>query len=118
MFQKSADKRFHPNVVGSPRDVCRAAANSAYHDVDLHAGATGRVESVDDLRIDEGIAFYPDLRGLTASRVIDFVGNVAQQRLLESDWRNRPARFRRLGIAGDEIENARDVSSDRRVGGE
>ena len=49
----------------------------------------------------------------------DLLGDVAQQPLLQRDRRDRhqlePVR---LGVAGDEIEDARDVAADRRIGGE
>ena len=42
MFQKSADDRLNSNIVGEPGDAWPQAANSADHDVDLHAGAARR----------------------------------------------------------------------------
>ena len=62
VLQEAADERLHANIVGQPGHARPQAANSAYHDVDLHARAAGRIESVDDLRIDERVAFHPDLR--------------------------------------------------------
>src|ERR1700751_2317409 len=116
MFQESTDQRLDPNVVGKPRNAGAQTANSAYHDVDLHALATGGVESVDDLRIYERIAFDPDLGGPTQSRVVDFISDVTQQRFLERNRRNRHLlKAVRLGVAGDEIENTRDIPSDRGV---
>ena len=57
--------------------------------------------------------------GRPSPGVVDLVGDIAQQRFLERDRRNRHLlEAVRLGIAGDEIENARDVASDRRIGGE
>ena len=57
--------------------------------------------------------------GLPGLGVVDLLVDVAQQRLLERDRRDRqllePVR---LGVAGDEVEHARDVAADRRVGGE
>ena len=119
MLQKSADKRLDADVVGEAGDARPQAANAAYHDVDLHACPTGGVESVDDLRIDERIAFDPDLRWPAEPGVVDLIGDIAQQRFLERDRRNRHLlETVGLGIAGDEIENAGDVAPDRRIGGE
>src|SRR6202035_1686934 len=50
---------------------------------------------------------------------VDFISNIAQQRLLKRDWRNRHLlETVRLGVASDEIEYARDISPNRRVRGE
>src|SRR5271170_7951345 len=116
MLQKSADKGFHANIVGESGDAGPQTAYAADHDVDLDAGAARRIESVDDLRIDERIAFDPDLRRPAEPGVVDLVGNISQQRFLERDRRNRHLlETIRLRITGDEIENARDVASDSRI---
>src|SRR6516164_9259604 len=119
VLEEPADQRLDANIVGKAWDARPQTANSAYHDIDLDAFATGGVESVDDLRIDERIAFDPDLRRLAQSRVVDFIGDIAQQCFLERDRRNRHLlEAVRLGIAGDEIEDARNVPPDRRISSE
>ena len=51
-------------------------------------------------------------------RIINLVGDIAQQRLLQRDRRDRHLlQAVRLGVAGDEIEYARHIPADRRVGG-
>ena len=49
----------------------------------------------------------------------DLGGDVVEDALLEADRRHRqPFEIGRLGIAGDEVEDAGDVAADRRIGGE
>ena len=79
VFEKSADERLHANIVGEAGHTRPQTANAADHDVDLHAVAAGGIEGVDDLRVDERVAFDPDLRRLAEPGVVDLVGDIAQQ---------------------------------------
>ncbi len=78
-----------------------------------------RIERVDDLGIDQRVALAPNRRRPAGPGELDLFFDVTQQLLLQRERRDRqqlePVR---LGVAGDEIEHARDVAADRRVGGE
>ena len=117
VLQKSPDQRLHPNVLGEAGHAGPQTAYAADHDIDLHACAASGIKGVDDLWVDERIAFYPDLGRLAEPGIVNLVGDVAQQRLLERDRRNRHLlKTVGLGIAGDEIENTGHVPPDRRIG--
>src|SRR6202021_3359314 len=119
MLQESADERLDANIVGKSWNARPQATNSTYHDVDLHAFPTGRIESIDDLRIDERVALDPDLRRPARSPIVDFISDTAQKCLLECDRRNRHLlKSVRLGVARDEIKYARDISPNRHTRGE
>ena len=115
VFQKSANERLHANIVGKAGDARPQTADAADHDVDLHPGAASAARA----RAVAAAAGSGRRRRPVKPGVVDLVGDVAQQRLLERDRRNRHLlETIRLSIAGDEIENAGDVASDRRIGGE
>ena len=70
MLQESANKRLDANVVGKSRDARPQTTDTTYDDVDLHAFATGGVESVYDLRIDQCVAstgVARNVRSITAA---------------------------------------------------
>ena len=57
--------------------------------------------------------------GLAGLGVGDLLRDVLEEALLQRDRRDRhPLEPGRLGIAGDEIEDARDIAPDHRIGGE
>src|SRR5215471_4180958 len=64
VLEEAADDRLDANAVGKPRSAWAQAADSAYNEIDLDAGARGGVERVDDLRVDQRIHLHPDRRRL------------------------------------------------------
>src|SRR6202041_3240577 len=119
MLHESADERLDANIVGKSWNARPQATDSTYHDVDLHAFPTGRIESIDDLRIDERVALDPDLRRPAQSPIVNFISDTAQKRLLECDRRNRHLlKSVRLGVTRDEIKYSRNISPNRRIRGE
>src|SRR5664279_273788 len=119
MFEKPADDRFDPYVFGQALDTWSEAANPAHDEVNIDPRVACFVESIDDLWIDKGIAFCPDRAGLAGFDEGDLLSNMFEKPRFERDWRDRHA-FEPSGlcIAGDIIENPRDVAPDDRIGGE
>ena len=63
--------------------------------------------------------FIQIARGTPGLGMRDLLGDVIEDALLQVDRRDRHLlQFGRLGIAGDEIEDARDIARDHRIGGE
>ena len=79
VLQESSDDRLHSDVVRQPGHARPQATNSSNHHVNLHAGTTSRIKSVNDLRVDKRVAFHPDLRRPAKRGMVDLVGDVAQQ---------------------------------------
>ena len=114
MFEKPADDRFDPDVFGQALDTRPEAADSAHDEVDIDPRVACFIEGVDDLGIDKGIAFCPDRAGLARFDEGDLLRDMFEQPWLQRDRRDRHA-FEpgRLGVAGDIIEDARDIAPDR-----
>src|SRR6202022_199880 len=72
MLEKPADDRFDPYIIRQPLDARPKAADPAHHEVDIYPRVARRIEGVDDLGIDEGIALCPDRAGLAGFYVGDF----------------------------------------------
>ena len=77
------------------------------------------IERVDDVGIDQRIHLHPDRGRPAGLGVRDLLVDVVEDALAQSERRDRHAlEFGRLGIAGDVVEDARDVAGDHRIGGE
>ena len=77
------------------------------------------VEQVDDLGIDQRVVLHPDRRRPAGLGMRDLLLDVLADALAQIDRRDRHLlELGRLGIAGDEVEDAADVAGDHRIGGE
>src|SRR3954454_17338692 len=83
MFEEAPDNRLDANVSGKSRHAGAQAADAAHDDLDAHAGGTGRIQCIDDLGMNEGIAFEPDRRWLFGFGEFDLLRDVVEQLLLE-----------------------------------
>src|SRR5262249_48151412 len=119
MLQEAADQTLGAYAVRQPRYSRAQAAYAAHHEVDLDAGMARLVERVDDLPVDEGVHLHPDGPAAPRLGMADLVADVGE------DARANAVRagghgldLGGLGIAGDEVEDARHVAADHRVGRE
>src|SRR6202047_2553757 len=118
VLEKPADDRFNRYVFGQPFDARPEAADPAHDEVDVYPRIARRIEGVDDLGIDEGVALCPDRGGLAGFDEGNLPTNMFENPLLERNRRNRhPLEPGRLGIAGDIIKDTRDIAADYRIGG-
>src|SRR6185312_17541242 len=60
VLEEAPNDALDANVLGEPRDAGPEAADAADDQLDRHASATGAVEAVDDLRIDQRVQLGPD----------------------------------------------------------
>ena len=119
VLQEAADDALDADVLGQAGDARPQAADAAHDEVDLHAGLARLVERIDDLRVDERVHLHPD-GGLAAGLgVADLVADVGEDARADAvRARRHHLDLGRLGIAGDEVEDARDVAADHGIGGE
>ena len=102
-----------------PRHAGPQAADAAHHEIDLHAGLARLVERVDDLGVDERVHLHPDRRRAPGLGVVHLLADMVEDARPDAVRRDRHGlELGRLGIAGDEIEDARHVVADGAVGGE
>ena len=116
VLQKAADNALDPDALGKSWDSRPQAADTAHHEVNFHSSLAGLIEGVDDSRVDERVHFHPDGRVPPGPDVLDLVLNVLEN--AGPDALRTGGHRLDLGgfcIAGDEIENARDVASDDRI---
>ena len=119
VFEKASDDGAHADVVRQARHAGPQAADAAHDKIDLHARPACRVERIDDLRIDQSVAFAPDGGRLARLGESDLFLDMLQKPRLQRQRRDRHLlKTGRLGIAGDIIEDARDIAADDGVGGE
>ncbi len=71
MLEEAADHALDADMLAEPRHARAQAADAAHHEVDLHAGAGGRIEPVDQLRVDQRIELGPDRSRLASLRLGD-----------------------------------------------
>ena len=77
------------------------------------------VERVDDVGIDQRVHLHPDRRRLAVLGMGDLAGDVRENPVAQRQRRHRHLLdVRRLGVAGDVIEHARDIAADDLVGRE
>src|SRR6202521_48043 len=79
MLEKPADDRFDRNVFGQPFDARPEAADPAHDEVDVYPRIARRIEGVDDLGIDEGVALCPDRGGLVGFGEGDLLPNMFEK---------------------------------------
>ena len=97
-----------------PGDAGPQAADAAHDEVDRHAGGGRLVERVDDLGVDQRVHLHPDRRRPAGLGVRDLLVDVLEDALAQGQRRHRHAlELGGLGIAGDVVEDARDVARDR-----
>ena len=119
MLEEPTDYGLHPDVLGQPRQAGPQATDSAHHEIDRDARARRLIEHVDDLGIDQRIILHPNRGRAAAASVGDFLLDMLADPVPQRERRNRhPFEPRRLRVAGDVVENVRDVARDDRIGSE
>ncbi len=111
VLQIASDDTLDTDVFGKPRNAGPQAANPPHHQIDLHPGAAGVIESVNDFRMHQRVHLGPDGGGFSRASVLRLGADKAQQFLLQTD--RRIAEFfelGRLGIAGDVIEKLTGIA--------
>ena len=96
------------------------AADAAHDEIDLHAGLARIVERVDDLRDRPASCTCIQIAAGRPALACSISSSIwSRRRCLQRQRRDRHAlELGRLGIAGDEVEDARHVARDHRIGGE
>src|SRR6266568_9491079 len=89
VFEKPADDRFHPDVLGKHRQSRPQTTDAAHDEVDRNPGARCLIKHVDDVRIDQGIVFHPDRSRPTGPGMRDLLLDVLANAGPEREWRNR-----------------------------
>src|SRR5262245_57311194 len=118
VLEKTADDRFHPDILGQPRQAWPQAADATHHEIDRNARARRLVEHVDDLGVDQRVVLDPDRGRATAAGMRDFLFDVLADAVAQRERRNRhPFEPRGLRVTGHIVENVRDVARDERIGG-
>ena len=118
MLQETSDDRFDADIFGQPRHARPQTADAAHDQVNCDARGRSVVKRIDDSRINQRIHLHPDRRRPTGLCVRDLLRDVVEDALAEVDRRNRHAfKFGRLSVAGDVIEDARNIAADDRIGG-
>ena len=95
------------------------ATDAAHDEVDLHAGAGGFVEFLDDFLIHERIELHDDAAGFPGRGVIAFAFDHSDEAVLQVEGRDE--QFFQAGItgqAGEGVEDDRDFLGDFRIGRE
>src|SRR5215831_5974534 len=119
MLEKAADDRLDTNVLRKSGNAGPQAANAAYDKFDRHTRGGRLVKRVDHDRVDERIHLYPDRGRPARPGMRNLRRDMVENAFPEVDRRDRHAlQICRLGITGDEIEDAGDIACNRRLGGE
>ena len=119
VLEEAPDDRLHADALGQAGNAGPETADAAHDEVDLDAGLAGVVERVDDLRIDQRVHLHPDLRRAAGLGVGHFRRDETEDGPPQHMRRDRQALQRlRLRIAGDVVEDARDIAGDCRIGRE
>src|SRR5262249_40859771 len=116
VLEEPTDDRLDTDAIGQSRYSRPQATDAAHDQIDLHAGARGRIERVDDLRVDQRIQLHPDRGRPACLGVHRLLADVIEDPRSEIERRDRHLLdLGRLGVAGYEIEDARYVAGDHRV---
>src|SRR5690606_16414354 len=119
VLQEAADYRLRPDVVGQAGHARPQAADAADHKFNGHACSRGIVKGVDDVRVDQRVAFQPYAGRKAVAGVLGFLVDHRSQ--LGPQVHRRDGHVLELigpGITGDVVENAGDVARDARIGRE
>ena len=114
MLEEAADDALHVDVLGEARNARPQAADAAHDEVDLHAGLARLVERVDDLAVDQRVHLHPDGGRAPGLGVVHLLADVVEDARADAVRADRHRlELGGLGIAGDEVEDARHVAADR-----
>src|SRR3954452_11519108 len=116
MLEEPSDNALYTDVFGKTRYAGTQAANAAHHKIDLHARLTCPVKRVDDACIHERVQLRPDGGGTAGACMRDFALDSFDQTLEHRKRRNGDLlELRRLGIAGDIVEEFGGVAAQSRI---
>ena len=80
VLEEAADDRAHADVLRNARDARPQRAQAADDEVDLHAGARGAIQRLDDLRIHQRIHLGDDAAGRARRGVLGFAVDLLDHR--------------------------------------
>ncbi len=119
MLQEAPDDRLDPDVFRQSRHPRPQAADAAHHQFDLHPRTGGAIERIDDLGMDECVQLAPDRPIAPGPDMADLVVDQLQDGGFRVERRNGDLfQDRRLGVAGDEIEQPPGVAPQGGIAGE
>ena len=119
MFEEPADDADDANVFAQVRNPRAQATDAAHDQVDLHAGAGGFVEFLDDLLVDERIELHDHAAGFSGRGMVAFAFDHSDEAVLQVEGRHQ--QFFQAGITGqtgEGVEDDGDFLGDFRIGRE
>ena len=116
MLEEPADERPDRDAIAHAREAGFQAADAAHDEVDPHAGAGGAIEGLDHLVIGHRVQLQHDAGGPARGREVGLAIDEREHFRPETDRRDEQlAIAAAVGVAGDVVEEIRDVFDDRRA---